>query len=477
MKTILLEKVCVYTSNSKRSCLQDVSLQVNAGEFIVLIGRSGCGKTTLTRLLNGLVPHFYPMDVTGKIEVAGREVRQSCLQDMARDVGSVFQDPRTQFFTLHVESELVFSGENLGIPRAVLASRLKKVVSRMKLDSLLSRSIFDLSSGEKQKTAIAAAEVSGPQIYVFDEPSANLDTEGTLQLQLLLQELKQAGQTVVIAEHRLEYLLPLADRVLYLEEGRLVGEFSGREFALLSPSWFLEKGLRLPQAADCFQSPFDGRKVSAKPYLLEVRDISFAYSRRRSVWKGLSFGIREGEVVGVVGANGSGKSTLLKVLVGLAAPDKGELLFQGRRSGTRERRQLSFLALQDVDYQLFAPSVWEEMLLGSGDERRAEELLRFFSLWEYRTMHPTVLSGGQKQRLALALACMKQARILLLDEPTSGMDGAGLLKVSCMLRKLAEEGRGVLVATHDMEFLKNTCSRVLFIEKGQEIKDIRIAAI
>lgn len=352
--------------------VKDIDLTVRPGELIVLTGPSGCGKTTLTRCINGLIPDFYEGTITGCCTVCGMDVTRQETGDFSAKVGSVFQDPRSQFFTMQVRTELPFPGENLGLPRKTLQGNLQKTVSELSLQPLLDRSIFALSSGEKQKIATASVYAAGVEIYVLDEPSANLDWDGTEQLRQLLEKLKKQGKTVVISEHKLYYLRFLADRVVWMREGQICRIFSGAEFAALSPQTLTQWGLRQTNLS----------KISwAHPKIetiqgairLEVSDLSFHYPGGNPLWQDVSFSCRGGEIVGIVGKNGAGKTTLCRVLMGLEKPSAGAIRLNGKGISKRQRRRESFSVVQDVDYQLIAGSVAEELLMGHERDPDIEE--------------------------------------------------------------------------------------------------------
>lgn len=456
--------------NRNRESLAGFSLNVKQGEFVVLTGKSGCGKTTVTRCINGLIPNFFDADLQGEVFVSGLDIKTASIRDISRRVGSVFQDPRSQFFTLHVKSELAFPSENYGIESHIMQMQIKKAVQDLHLNTLMTRSIFTLSSGEKQKIAVASVYALEPDIYVFDEPSANLDKTGTDQLLAVLSILKAKGHTVIIAEHKLAYLKDLLDRVVFIEDGQVKEEFNCREFFAKPGQWFRDKGLRhfagaiLRPAANALP-----HNAQAQAPLLQAVAISFGYKRGKPILNGISLTAYRGEITGIMGKNGVGKSTLLRVLMGLEKHHRGEILLEGKPSGTKARMQNSFYVMQDVDYQLFAPSVWEEMLLGCkespGIVAKAEQYLQFFQLENYKKAHPASLSGGQKQRLSIALAGMQNAGILFLDEPTSGLDGKNMAKVSQLLKHLAQEGRCIFVISHDDEFAINTFDKIFSLEE------------
>nr|WP_255319590.1 ATP-binding cassette domain-containing protein [Dendrosporobacter quercicolus] len=308
----------------------------------------------------------------------------------------------------------------------------------------------------------------------MDEPSANLDDAGTEQLAAILKTLKAQGHTIIIAEHRLSYLKGSADRVVLLEGGLWKEEYSANSFFTKPAQWLRNKGFRgldrpvlrpgIKETGSAVKAPF-----------LEAVDISFGYNRGTPVLNDISLQADRGEVIGIMGTNGAGKSTLLRVLMGLEKPAKGKILIDGVPAGSRTRRRQSFYVMQDVDYQLFAPSVWEELLLGSKASadmvNKAEEYLRFFQLDCVKSAHPAALSGGQKQRLAIAVACMRNAGLLFLDEPTSGLDGENMAKVSGMIKKLARDGRCIFVITHDTEFAAATFDQIYHLSEHGRLSD------
>lgn len=474
---IQFQHVYVTYRSSGRETLTDFSLNVKPGEFVVLTGKSGCGKTTVTRLINSLIPNFFDADLRGEVLVGGLDIKTASIREIARRVGSVFQDPRSQFFTLQVLSELAFPSENYGIEPPIMQQQIQKAVQDFNLGGLLTRSLFALSSGEKQKVAVASVYALKPQIYVFDEPSANLDNGGAAQLLAVLKTLQAQGHTIVIAEHRLGYLQGLVDRVILMEGGQAAEQFSGDDFFAQPPLWLRKRGLRRLAGPDRRPAVKEqvSRAAAAKTPFLEAVNVFFGYKKGTVVLNGISLCAHRGEVIGIMGANGTGKSTLLRVLMGLEKAARGQILIDGVPSGRRARRRQSFYVMQDVDYQLFAPSVREELLLGGGASAatvaKAEAYLRFFQLEGDKTAHPAALSGGQKQRLAIAVACMRNAGLLFLDEPTSGLDGENMEKVSRMIRRLAGEGRCVVVITHDAEFAAATFDQIYHLSEGGHLSN------
>ncbi|MCM3293288.1 ABC transporter ATP-binding protein [Paenibacillus sp. MER 180] len=476
--SILLHDVSFRYEEEERESLSHFHLSVKPGEFVVVTGRSGCGKTTMTRCINGLVPNFYAGELGGDVRASGLDVPKEEIKRIASKVGSVFQDPRSQFFTLEVLSEIAFPGENLGIPAHILRANIERTVSELELAPLVKRRIFDLSSGQKQKVAIASVYASTPEIYVLDEPSANLDGQGTKQLRQALERLKKSGHTIVVSEHTLYYLRELADRVIMIEDGKKLGEWSGTEFFRLPEVWFKAQGLRSVRPEHLLPAARSQQSAKKNEPFIQAENVTFYYRKQDPILNNISLEAYAGEVVGIIGGNGVGKSTLFRTLMGMKRQKSGTVRIDGRIRSPRERLRDSFIVMQEVDYQFFTSSVEEEILLGLEQEEsvkeKAGQLLRYFGIEDYRTHHPTTLSGGQKQRLAIAIACLKEAELLFFDEPTSGLDGANMHKVSQMLRQLAAEGRCLFVISHDYEFILNTVDRVLHLEGSKGIREIRV---
>lgn len=378
--------------------VRDIDLTIQEGEFIVLTGSSGCGKTTLTRCINGLIPDFFEGRISGSCNVCGMDISKHETGDYSAFVGSVFQDPRSQFFTLHVRTEIPFPSENLGTPTPVIQDRFQNTVRQLDISNLLNKSIFQLSSGEKQKVAVASIYTANVQVYVLDEPSANLDWAGTEQLKNLLKQLKAQGCTVIISEHKLYYLRDLADRVVILKDGRIDMILSGNEFKGKSPDWFRKNGLRQVNLKDVAYKPVYVKNEKHTPVSIRAENLSFGYQSKQLLWKNVSFECHSGEIIGIVGKNGTGKSSFIRVLMGLEKPKGGKISIDDKYASKQQRRRKSFYVMQDVDYQFFAGSVISEMVTGHEKEpaiyERAREILKNL-LWETMRMsiHPLCPAG------------------------------------------------------------------------------------
>ncbi|WP_372632331.1 ABC transporter ATP-binding protein [Cohnella sp.] len=454
---------------NSREQLKQVSLSVREGECVVVTGPSGSGKTTLTRLVNGLIPHFYEGRLSGTVELDGGNAGDLEFSAIGRLVGSVFQDSRSQFFASIVEEEIAFCGENYGMDARVIRERVDRLAEEGGIAHLLRSEVHKLSSGEKQKVAVASARLTEPALLVMDEPSANLDMPATRQLAELLAALKAGGKTLIIAEHRLYYLLPLADRIVYMRDGEIAAEWTPTELLALSPEALDEYGLRSPVVGPCLPDAVEGRAGEQR---MALRQVAIAPGRfRRPVLEEVDFALRAGEVVAIAGPNGTGKTTLAKTICGLIRERSGTIAMGGRPTKAKDRLRKLWFVMQDSDYQLFADSVLKETMLSheqeEGAPERAERLLQELGLWELRDRHPASLSGGQKQRLVFAVGLMKRPDMLILDEPTSGLDGRNMRRVVKLIRRIADTGVTVLIITHDHELVFGACDRLLFFRNGR----------
>ena len=441
--------------------LSQVSAAIAPGECVLLCGASGCGKTTVTKLINGLIPAFTPgCRMEGRVEVDGLDPGTTPMYELARKVGSVFQNPKSQFFNLDTDSELAFGLENEGRPPEEIRKRVSDTVDALHLQELQARNIFSLSGGQKQLLAFGSVYAMGPEIFVLDEPTANLDQDAIARLHDQIAGLKRQGRTVVIAEHRLYFLTDLIDQALYLRDGVLERTFTREQFCALTDREREALGLRTLTPAGCTLPAV--APAGAKEGL-SVEGLTCAYRKEPPVFQALSFSARPGEVVAITGPNGVGKTTLSRCLCGLIREQAGQIALNGRLLNRKERQKAAFCVMQDVNHQLFSDSVWGECRMSAPDapDSTVEGVLDSLHLLPFRERHPMSLSGGQKQRLAVATALLSEKPILIFDEPTSGLDYARMVEVSGVIRSLAQQGRIVLVVTHDQEFLQRACDRVL----------------
>jgi len=460
--------------------VSEIDLTIKDGEFIVLCGESGCGKTTVTRLINGLAPHFYEGEMSGSVMIGDVCVNTENLSDIAALTGSVFQNPKSQFFNLDTTGELVFGCENLGIPREQIQQRLEKTKRDLQLDNLMDRDIFELSGGEKQQIACASCYTADPRVFVLDEPSSNLDKRAIQRLHRMLVKIKAAGKTVVIAEHRLYYLMDVADRFIYMRSGKIERIFTRDEMKALSESDLTALGLRLTNMQSLAalarkedaprETPVKGStppetQPVSKP-ALEALDLTCGYGSTH-VLDIERLALPEHSIVALIGDNGSGKSTFAQALAGLI-PSNGSIAVGGAYLTAEERSKRSFMVMQDVNRQLFADSILEEVMMNTGASAAdAEAVLARLGILELKDRHPASLSGGQKQRTAIASALCAKKDLLIFDEPTSGLDRRGMERFGSLLRDLQTSAALSLVITHDPELIMSCCTHILHIENGR----------
>ena len=477
---VQLEGVSYTYPGAAEPTLRSVSLEVPAGQCVVVTGPSGCGKTTLSRLVNGLVPHVYAGEVTGRVLVGGTEVAAWTADELGVRVGSVFQNPRSQFVNLDVASEIAFGCENLGLPRAEIVERVGEAAAALGIRPLLARSIEELSGGQKQAVILASALAMRPAVFVLDEPTASLDTASMMRLAEVVAALKAQGKTVIVSEHRLWWLHGVADRVVLMEEGTVAGDWDAASYGALPRAERAALGMRawtvtemeeemaarveVATAASAEGSPAPATGAATAEGLVAAQSLTVAFRRNPPVLEGLSLAVAPGRVLGIVGRNGAGKTTLLRCLSGLTRERAGSVALDGRVLAARERPGTVHLVMQEPGYQLFADSARAELRLPDAE---ADELLAAFGLAACAERHPLSLSGGERQRLAIAAGIAQGARALVLDEPTSGLDRANMERVAAALRRVAAAGAPVALVTHDYEFLCAVCDEVAEVDGGR----------
>lgn len=449
--------------DTSSGALHGINLIIKQGEFVLLTGKSGCGKSTITRTLNGLIPGFYGGKTQGRACIDGKDIQSYSSYELANMVGSVFQNPRTQFFNVDTDSEIVFGLENAGLPMEEINETMTRVTQELKLEALRGRDIFQLSGGEKQKIAFASVYATNPSIFLLDEPSANLDTAGIEELKKCLMRLKRMGKTVVIAEHRLYYLAELVDRVILMRNGKIEREMDGSTFRGMETQTLNHIGLRTNRRVSkrvCARNSERKENGAARLCLDQVS----VMRGRKQVLDRVRMEFESGQIYCIMGHNGVGKSTLLATICGLLKIKTGAITWRGEPMSAKRLKEKAFLVMQDVNYQLFADSVYNECTLGTKDQD-AEDVAAVLSemqLSQYQDRHPNTLSGGQKQRLAIAVSLLMDKDILLFDEPTSGLDYNSMLLCADFVKKLAAKDKVVIIVTHDEEFADAVpCERVV----------------
>jgi len=495
-------------AGEERPALCDLSLQVDEGEFLLVIGPSGSGKSTLLRCLNGLVPHFYGGTFRGRVQVAGRDPVAIGPRGMSDLVGFVFQDPEAQFVVDTVEDELAFAMENLALPQALMRKRVEEVLDQLGIAALRARRVSTLSGGEKQRVAIAAVLTLQPRVLVLDEPTSQLDPQAAEEVLVVLRQLNQdLGLTVILSEHRLERVVQYADRVLALSS-------PGGPVLLGSPDEVLAHieqtpplitlGKRLgwqplpltikdgrPFAREIVQRSGDRKGVmnhaptpttsllTGSP-IISVKDLWYRYNGHEAL-RGVNLEVRRGEFVALMGRNGSGKTTLLKHLVGLLRPAHGEVRVAGldtRQARVEEVARRVGYVPQNPASLLFAETLRDELVftlkshgLDAQNGRNPEVLLQRLGLGGFAGRDPRDLSGGERERAALAAILIADPEVILLDEPTRGLDYGQKKALANLLKAEQARGRAIIMATHDVELAASCADRVVMLAEGEVVID------
>jgi len=495
-------------NGTEQAALQNVNLTIEDGEFTLITGPSGGGKSTLCRCFNGLVPHFYGGTISGRAEVQGMDILKHTPKELAVKVGMVFQDPENQLVTTDVEREIAFGMENLGFPVNLIARRIEEALDTIGIASLRFRQYHELSGGEKQKVAIASVLALHPEVLVLDEPTSELDPQSSEEVLRLLERLNdELGITVILIEHRLDRVVHLVDRVLVMNEGSIkaIGQprevlnidglglgippvirlmqrlrDNGLEFDEL-PLTVKEARLKLQKVLHNINKTVLADDSTVKKPLLNIDKLWFSYGER-AVLRDIKVTFNKGEFIAIMGRNASGKTTLVKHLNGLLRPNKGRVILDGIDTRQYSVAELSCqvgYVFQNPNDHLFADTVEEEVAFSLRNQGMAqdnidesvERMLNWFRLTRYRKSYPRDLSGGEKQRLALASILVTSPRILILDEPTRGMDYALKMELMTFLADYCQCGNTVIMVTHDVETVAECADRVILLSEGGVVVD------
>ncbi len=490
--------------------IKHINLTVNKGDYLVVVGPSGSGKSTLCLTFNGIIPQSITGIMSGDVVVDGLNTREHPVYELAEKVGIVLQNPESQLFAMSVEEELAFGPENLGLPREEILERVEEGLTVTGIQDR-DRFPFSLSGGEKQKLAIASMLTMQPSYLVLDEPTSQLDPQGKEEVYSVLEMLHRKGVTLVLIEHDTEHVAEHARNVIVLKEGGIVKCGSPKEvFSRVEE--MRELGIQVPGVAEFTYELYKRgivkevcttlaetafvvenlkKKVrkreapSEKPVrqgepIIEVRDLSFKYDHY--VLKDITFSLHQGEILAVVGQNGSGKTTLVKHFNGLLRPSGGEVIVNGehvkKKSVAEMARQVGYV-FQNPDHQIFADTVFDEVEFGLKNlevpeperKERVINVLNQTNLCQYENTHPTALSGGEKQRLALASVLVMNPAILILDEPTTGLDLKSSRSIITLVKKLHHQNHTVILVTHDMNLVAEMATRILILREGRIAAD------
>lgn len=512
---IRIEDFTFYYSGSQKPALESVNLEIEDGEFVLVTGPSGGGKSSLCRCLNGLIPHFYGGKVTGRVEVEGLDTLKHSTKELATRVGMIFQDPENQLVTMDVEREIAFGLENLAFPRDLMAKRLEESLDTLGISDLRHRQVHELSGGEKQKVAIASVLALHPKILILDEPTSELDPKSAEEVLTIVQRLNdELGITVILIEHRLDRVIQHADRLVVLDGGRVVADGNTRDILSKNYQEITRIGVGMPPIMKLahelrnigistngmpltvkegrimlngvfkksFKSPVPPDRGSPSEAVINLEKLWYVYPEGPTALKSISLRVGKGEFLAIMGRNASGKTTLVKHLNGLLKPTRGIVVVDGidtRRATVAQLSGKVGFVFQNPNDHLFADTVEEEIVFPLKNQgfkveeikRRVDEMLHRFSLEDYRSQYPRSLSGGEKQRVALASVLAVQPKILILDEPTRGMEYRLKSDLMSFLREYSSQGNTVILVTHDVETVAEHADRVILLSEGEIVVD------
>lgn len=477
METIAKIKIEKLTfPQEKEPSLKNIDFEINKGDFIVITGGVASGKSTLLHCITGAIPHYHSAELSGKITIMGRDIKDVPVNKMSDYVGYMMQEPQNQLISLDIFEDVAFGLGNLEIPLEQIEQTVKDILEFVGLKGYESRQTTSLSGGEAQRVVLAGILALNAPILILDQPTAELDPKGRFELYKRLGQLNRTRDlTVVLVMDRIEEVIKYANKVFYMDNGLIVKQYTPEEYFEKRNEQLKERlKRRIPINADTNEK---------KEVIAEVKNASYRYKNNLVGCEDINLKINKGDFLSVIGLNGSGKSTLAKMLIGLLKPSKGEVRVFGRPvcrenlAGIRSRVGYLF---QNPDYQIFASTLEEEVgfslkLKGEAKEvmdKKIDECLKFAGLLELKKIHPQRLSRGQRQLLALASILVGDPEFIIADEPTSGLDENQGYMIMDKLADLSREGRTVLVITHDLNMAKIYSNRLIAIHNHSIKLDI-----
>jgi len=494
---LVVENISFRYRDRPEWAIRQVSFSLEAGEVLLVAGASGCGKTTLARCINGLIPRSYKGECTGSVLLHGQQVTQMSLAEISQVIGTLLQDPERQIVASNVLAEIAFGPENLGLPREEIRERIEQVMKRLNMEHLRHRETFTLSGGEKQKVALAGLLAMHPSILLLDEPLASLDPASAFEALAIFRRLADEGTTIVLIEHRVEDALQARpDRLLYMSEGevRYLGpvttlptQINHHEVKLPAP-WVVERVRQLGETPRAVRSSAPSPSGES---LVVMKDVSFAYGDGPTVLHDINLEIRQGDLIAVLGPNGAGKSTLVKHTIGLLKPTRGRVLIKGkdtRQMTVAQTASTVGYVFQSPTHMLFAPTVSEELAFGPSNlkyspeeiKRNVAEGISALNLTGLEDYPPLGLSFGQQKRTTIAAVLAMHSKILIMDEPTAGQDYANYTRfMETLCGVAAEGGKSLLTAnfaatlfiTHDLDLAVMYANRVILVGDGRIVAD------
>lgn len=470
--------------------IQDISFEASPGEILLIAGASGCGKTTLIRCLNGLIPRSYKGELTGRILIHGEDTGDWKLATISQRIGTVLQDPERQILGTKVLNEVAFGLENLGLPRDEVLARSREALKYLNILDLAGRETFNLSGGEKQKVALAGVLAMRPSILLLDEPLASLDPASAQDTLDAVRRLAKEGKTVLMVEHRVEDVLRIhPERVMFMSEGRIryLGELKGLSKVVdyhevkLPATQIVDRARRDPEPPELAILPSAAKGEAREEVLVRFEDVSFGYEAERQVLQGINLEIRRGDVIAVLGPNGAGKTTFVKHAIGLLKPKSGRVIVGGQdthKASVAEIASTLGYVFQSPSHMLFAPTVRQELEFGPRNlkhhpdriEQEVKQALEIVNLSDKLEDPPLALSFGQQKRVSIGAILAMRSRILVMDEPTAGQDYQNYMNfMDSILQMPAFEA--ILFITHDVDLAVIYANRVLMISGGALVAD------
>jgi energy-coupling factor transport system ATP-binding protein len=484
LPTLKVENLSFRYRDRDDVAIEGIEFELGAGEMLLIAGASGCGKTTLLRSINGLIPRSYKGEVTGRVLIKGDDIDGQSLSKISQQVGTLLQDPERQILGTKVLNEVAFGLENLGLERDEIRKRADSALERLGIKHLADRETHFLSGGEKQKVAMAGVLAMEPDLLLLDEPLASLDPASAREALAIIRQLVDGGLSVLVVEHRVEDVLRIEpDRVMYMAEGavRYLGTRQGLQGKVdfqevkLPASMVIEQAKSQPRI-----EPFEAtvaRHANGSSPLVEFREVNFSYSGSSRVLHDINLEIHPGEVIALLGPNGAGKTTLVKHAIGLLKPTSGQVLVEGKSTEDLSIAQVAATlgyVFQSPSHMLFAPSVKDELAFGPRNLGHEEQTIEKEVAYAVEVMNlssmegdpPLALSFGQQKRVSIAAVLAMESRILVMDEPTAGQDYKNYM--SFMDSILTTPGfEAVLFITHDVDLALVYANRVLLIAEGE----------
>ncbi len=482
---IEVEEVSFRYRDREELAIQDISFGVKKGEIFLIAGASGCGKTTLIRSINGLIPRSYKGELTGEIRIHGEDPQEWPLSKISQQVATVLQDPERQILGTKVLNEVAFGLENLGLPRQEIYTRIDRALEQLSILHLRDRETFNLSGGEKQKVALAGVLAMEPSILLLDEPLASLDPVSARETLIAVRELADQGMSILMVEHRVEDVLGIdPDRVLFMHDGKIryLGDPDGLIKVVDYHEVKLPAELVIKRAAQDPPPPLldvlpgiEGREEALEP-LVRFENVSFHYEKETEVLHDINLTINQGDVIAVLGPNGAGKTTFVKHAIGLLEPVNGEVLVEGvstKKASVAQIAQTLGYVFQSPSHMLFAPTVYKELSFGPRNlahseeeiEKEVKEALQIVNLEDMEEDPPLSLSFGQQKRVSIAAILAMRSRILVMDEPNAGQDYQNYMNfMDSILQMPGFES--ILFVTHDVDLALIYANRIILVADG-----------